>query len=169
MRRLVLLAVACSACAGARAVRTEDPQLGTVLSVTTVRVEEGFRTWKQGEWRTFKDGLLIRISGYPVAADYSTAVPAPMLVLGDTLIVRLPGGGLLAASPPPDTVVPLWWTPRGEIARELKGEHLARLRARATSPEYGEGLDVRTPPASTPRKSYQSLEQLDEEVESANP
>lgn len=176
MRRLVLfvlLAVACSACAGARPLRTEDPLLGTVLSVTPVHVEEGFELWQQGERRTFKDGLLIHVSGDPASAYVATAVPAPWLMLGDTVVIQYPGSFspasddavvmkysgsvLLAASLPPDTVVPLWWTPRGQVVKQLKGEHLARMRAWATRPERADGLDVRTPPAGTPRKSYQTL------------
>lgn len=148
--------------------RSLNSGLATSISVEPVRIEQGFKVWRQGAQVSIQDGLLIRLDGLSVgpSAFIPRAGTSPMFVLGDTIGVPLSKplehnkAILLMHSPPAGTEVPLWLTNSDELPHLLQGGALMAAQKAALSATSHDGLNVQTPPASAPRTVYPSLDAL---------
>ncbi|QRK08589.1 hypothetical protein JQX13_53365 [Archangium violaceum] len=147
-------------------VRSQNSGLGTVASIEPIHINLGFTVWRNGVEVTVQDGLLIHLDGLSPGRFIPGAMTPPLFVLGDTvgqmLITPFEQGQavLLMDSPPPDTEVALWMTMPGETPDQLVGAGLKARQEEALSATAHSGINIRTPPASTPRTVFPTQAEL---------
>lgn len=151
-------------------VRSQNSGLGTVASVEPLHIEQGFTVWRDGVEVTVQDGLLIHLDGLNPVMFIPRAMTPPLFVLGNTvgqmLLSPFDQGQavLLMDSPPPDTEIALWMTDPAEIPEHLVGSRLKARQEEALAPGAHSGINIRTPPASTPRTQYRDRAGLEDRL-----
>ncbi|RKH56890.1 hypothetical protein [Corallococcus llansteffanensis] len=139
-----------------------------MASIKPIHVAGGFTVWRNGQEVTVQDGLIIRVDGLSRSKFIPGGISPPLFVLGDTvgqtLLTPYDNGQavILVDSPPADTDIALWMTLPGETPEQLAGPGLKAQQSRALSAGAQSGINIRTPPASTPRTQYPTQLQLED-------